>query len=142
MPVNITGNKKTFVKISKILVVFNKTKIPTKLSISPVMLATQKRQTTFWKSLDQNILTAIMGYCFKNQTLKDWMSQINSRIRDDFQMLLACFVGYPVFLYNFVIICKSKVEFLFCEIQKQKVGSAKNLHLVHLNNLGRIHSAF
>ena len=83
-----------------------------------------------------------MGYCFKNQTLKDWMSQINSRIKDDFQMLLACFVGYPVFLYNFVIICKSKVEFLFCEIQKQKVGSAKNLHLVHLNNLGRIDSAF
>ena len=52
---------KIFVQMSTIFVLFNKTAIGTKFLTSPVIFTVHKRQTTFWKSPDEENFVVVVS---------------------------------------------------------------------------------
>ena len=68
----------------------------------------QERQTTFWTTHTGRILWWLFQEDWRSNVSKkidDRMCQINSKIKDDFQidLVLSCFVGHPVFDLNLLV---------------------------------------
>ena len=52
--------------------------------MSPVILTAQKRQTTFWKSQNYEYFVVFVVTIIQWKKVDYWMSQINSKIKDNF----------------------------------------------------------
>ena len=112
---DITRDMKNFVQISTILVLYFKIESWTKFLISLVISTALKRQTTFWKCQDLEILWWLFQESYMFKYVDDWMSQTNSKFK-----AIVMFRGTPCTRYctrlilrlNLMYVCHNKVKCL------------------------------